>query len=276
MNYSHFIFTRFNVKNMFNNNNRDKYNQESLTEDWLEYRFELFNNYCLPSIINQTITYFKWVIFFDVDTNEYFLKKINLLESEYPFIKPIFVKDASLMLSTFQNNIDNLIDEPIEYLITTTLDNDDCLKNNAIATIQDQFRGQAFEFINFQYGYSYDLIKNVLIEKSQLSNGIGTSLIEKYHTNHNRTIWCGQHGHLSEFGKIVNITNDNYWLQIIHEKNNSQDLLINAKKMYNPKYSIDSTNMFGIGLLPISFTYYIIFTIYYYYYKISKYIKRSF
>jgi len=273
MKFSHFILTRFNVKNMFGTTT-DKYDNEVLTIDWLKHRFELFENYCLPSIINQKNNNFQWLIYFDLDTNKFYLNKIKLLQSKYSFIKTVFVQDVSHMFSTLKQDIDKLIISPTEYLITTTLDNDDCLHEGAIGSIQDQFRGQKFEFINFHHGYSYDLVRRVLIEKTQLSNGNGTSLIEQYQADKIKTVWCDQHGHLSKHGKIINLTNDRSWLQILHDKNVSNDLLINRKKLYLPVIKRNIEKSFGIRNLPRSIINFLIFRVYYYYYVINIILRK--
>ena len=46
-NYSHFIITRFNL-NLYA---QDKHDLPTRTDRWLEHRFEVFERYCLPSII---------------------------------------------------------------------------------------------------------------------------------------------------------------------------------------------------------------------------------
>jgi len=47
----HFLLTRFNLRNEEWITTRD--GGAVLTEEWLIQRFELFENYCLPSVMNQ-------------------------------------------------------------------------------------------------------------------------------------------------------------------------------------------------------------------------------
>ena len=76
MNFSHFILTRFNVKKMWS---QDKRGNKVLTDEWLSHRFKLFENYCLPSIVNQENKNFIWLVYFDQDTDKLFINKINIL-----------------------------------------------------------------------------------------------------------------------------------------------------------------------------------------------------
>lgn len=52
----HFILTRFNLLLW----NKAKDGQMVRTTKWLEHRFSLFENYCIPSIKNQTCQDFEW------------------------------------------------------------------------------------------------------------------------------------------------------------------------------------------------------------------------
>ena len=147
MEFSHFILTRFNVKKLFGV--MDKNGLEVLTDNWMRHRFDLFEKYCLPSIDNQKNKNFIWLVYFDIDTNEYFMNKINILREKHSYFHPIFVDDFSHLSNTFKEDISNCIVEPINYLIATIIDNDDCLHHAAIQMIQNEFKGQSFEFINF-------------------------------------------------------------------------------------------------------------------------------
>lgn len=61
MSIKHFIATRFNLK--IEEWNTAKDGSVVLTEKWLEERFNLFEKYCFPSVANQSIKNFYWLIF---------------------------------------------------------------------------------------------------------------------------------------------------------------------------------------------------------------------
>ncbi len=49
--FQRYIITRFNLK--VEAWTTTKNDQKVRTEDWLKHRFELFEKYCLPSVVNQ-------------------------------------------------------------------------------------------------------------------------------------------------------------------------------------------------------------------------------
>src|SRR6478735_10278904 len=65
--YIHFILTRFNVKNF--------YHCEEPTDEWLKGRLDLFRTYCLPSFEGQTNKNFRWLVFVDSESPEWFLSE---------------------------------------------------------------------------------------------------------------------------------------------------------------------------------------------------------
>ena len=73
--FYHFLITRFNLKNP--DWDVTKNNEALLDEKWMDERFELFSNYCLPSVINQTNKNFKWLVFFDTSTSKIYQEKIE-------------------------------------------------------------------------------------------------------------------------------------------------------------------------------------------------------
>ncbi|WP_051227980.1 glycosyltransferase [Gillisia sp. JM1] len=58
--FQHYILTRFNLR--AEDWTTTKNNEKVLTEEWLEERFDLFENYCFSSVRNQTNQNFKWLV----------------------------------------------------------------------------------------------------------------------------------------------------------------------------------------------------------------------
>ena len=61
---NHFILTRFNLRLY----PKDKNGNVTLTPEWLEHRFQLFELYTLPSLSAQTCKDFKWIVLIDRET----------------------------------------------------------------------------------------------------------------------------------------------------------------------------------------------------------------
>ena len=116
------IKTRFNVN--FKHLENDLPNRH-LDEKWLDYRLDLFLKYCAPSVLGQNRGDFYWIINFDKDTKQSFIKKISDLDKR---IKPITLKkqEAELLKN---------IKKEHDRFIFTRIDSDDCLKKDFINNI---------------------------------------------------------------------------------------------------------------------------------------------
>jgi len=120
--FRHYIFTRFNW-GWLDNLNRDRHGQPVNTQEWLKHRCELFEKYCLPSIVNQTCQDFTWLVKFDPRTPEELIAKYKR------YCTPVFEKFPDYVKK--QNNP--------KWIITTRLDNDDFYHIDYIKIIQSMF-----------------------------------------------------------------------------------------------------------------------------------------
>jgi len=201
MKFKHFILTKFNLRI---HHTKDDAN---LGGEWLDHRFEIFNRFCYPSVMNQTCTDFEWLVLFDERTETKYKTSI----AQYSGFIPVFVKG----IQRIRDIVKDHVKEPIDHLITSRLDNDDALSQSYIECIQQQFTEQKFEFINLDNGcqyhsgqpHAYTHNRNPFI-----------SLIEKY--DGFKTVWCCTHGEIHQMGSVKQvITPKPQWMVVIHEKN---------------------------------------------------------
>lgn len=102
MTFEHYIITRFNLP-IF----QPKVGGRTFTscsEEYLQYRFQLFERYCMPSVINQSCQNFKWLVLFDVNTPEPYKQKAALWHKEYHNFIPCYL------------NMEDYTDIPKEYI----------------------------------------------------------------------------------------------------------------------------------------------------------------
>lgn len=121
----HFIIIRFSVK--FNNRPEFK-NKEHilLSEKRMNFRFELFEKFCLPSLKNQTLNDFKIIIIYDKDLDEKYKNKLKNLCSEDYFILHEWIFEDELNTNEWLKPYIINKDEN-NYIITTRLDDDDII-----------------------------------------------------------------------------------------------------------------------------------------------------
>jgi Putative rhamnosyl transferase len=208
MPFTHLLLTRFNVQAGYGDP------KAGLDPKWLEYRFQLFEQFCYPSVCAQSNQNFKWLVFFDDQTPEEFKSKIAIY-ARYKNLIPIYVHgyfSESILCSALAEHIDSRS----SHMITTRLDNDDSIIQNFIELIQLQFKEQSCEFINFTQGYCLHNQKLYLMEDS--SNPF-ISLIESLDGSPPKSVLCVPHNKLTTIGNIHQVTNEPAWLQVIHRGN---------------------------------------------------------
>ena len=210
-NFIHFILTRFNVpdKNM----STDKGGKSVLTKEWMNHRMELFEKYCFPTVRSQQNKGFKWLVFFDSNTDKEYLERIEEYKKLEQF-EPIFVPE----MNHCKGEVRKRIPSDSKYLITTRLDNDDALEKNMIEVVQSNFNEQKFTFLNCTQGFYFSGEKIYFVK--DYSNPF-VSLVESIGDDKEavKTVWCASHVEVSKFGKVVQIDDQPRWLRIIHERN---------------------------------------------------------
>ncbi len=213
--FDHFIITRFNLKN--NDWNVDKNNNVICDDDWLNFRFDIFEKTCFNSIKNQSNLNFKWLVYFDIETPNNYKKRIESLNNDFPQFKPIYKESNQVFLNDLSKDIKGFTNK--EYIITTRIDNDDAFHYKAIEKIQEQFNYQDSIIINLPWIVCFDLLNKKMSKHFYVSNPF-ISLIEKKTVNTFQTVFCKAHNDWRKSHQIININdNKSYCFQLIHERN---------------------------------------------------------
>jgi hypothetical protein len=228
--FANFVFTRFTVWVTGGEKSPDEWAQ------WNEHRFSIFREYCLPSMLQQSGRY-TWNIYFDVKTPEKHLAEIEDLK-QYPFIHSFFMDGKDLFFETHMERIMESVPPECSWLITTRVDNDDCLHRDAIASIQARFRPRDEFLINLSSGYTYNLESGMLSHYYYMKSPF-MSLVEDLKKERLKGVFFKRHTHwepgkAAPWGRLIRsaITGSgNYsylvsrpgWIQLIHAQNVSND-----------------------------------------------------
>jgi putative rhamnosyltransferase len=204
---THVLLTRFNTALGF------APSPKRLETKWLTSRLALFEQYCLPSVAAQQGAEFKWLVFFDAATPEWFQEKISAFE---PLVTPIYIEgpatDEIIARRVMQTGF---VASP--YLISTRLDNDDAISKDHLASVQRAFDHQNREFITFPFGVQS--FHNHLYNVYWPSNPF-LSLIEKVSDKEQvTTVFCVPHDHVADANKVRKILRAPQWLQVLHDSN---------------------------------------------------------
>ncbi|MBD1847795.1 hypothetical protein H6F89_31300 [Cyanobacteria bacterium FACHB-63] len=211
--FNHFFLTKFNVRSFPDL-------RPGCEPAWLERRFGLFDQFCFPSVCNQTNQSFKWLVFFDIDTPDEFKQKIAAYARSWSNFVPVYL-DCPLPYGEFPDEVREVVREYIptdcEYLITTWLDNDDAIHKDYVQMIQDNFSQQESETINFIFGYQ--LAEGKLYFDFEIANHF-ISLIEKYNPESFKTCLCKPHKELYEVcSSAKKVFCKPAWIEVVHGSN---------------------------------------------------------
>jgi hypothetical protein len=229
MNYSHFIITLFNLRNFPKSNINDYDNWVK----WTRYRIELFKEYCLPSIINQSCKSFKWLLYFDADTPEEFNKFLIELRS-FSFIKICYCKGIEDFNANYTDEVKKRTGESVKWVITTRIDNDDCLHRDAIDIIQKSLVEKHGFLISLASGYLLNISNGTLshyyypmspfITLIEANGSEIKGVFRKGHTKYDslrlfifKEIWLEYFNKKSRKSRFI--LNKPLWIQTIHGEN---------------------------------------------------------
>ena len=100
-----------------------------LSEDRLQYRFKLFETYCLPSLLQQSVVDFKVILLVDKNLPFKFVNRLNrLVINEHNFFVHYWKQEDCL-----ENNdwLQEYLDVSKKFLCTTRMDDDDIIHKKA-------------------------------------------------------------------------------------------------------------------------------------------------
>lgn len=216
--FQHFILTRFNLRRAGWTSTRDK--QQMLTDQWMQNRLGLFENYCYASLRGQTELNFQWLVFFDSSTASGFRDKISQLHQNFANFIPFYIDGMPQFWPTIKRELQARRQAP--HIITTRLDNDDCLHQDFVAHIQAQFCQQDFELIDLVDGYTLQIEPQIRLGLREQTNNPFQSLIER--SEQAQSIWQRErHGQWSKQNEVRYVRNKRLWMSVIHGNNKAND-----------------------------------------------------
>lgn len=228
---NHFLLTRFNIKIWTCG---DKRGNAIQTEEWLEERFRLFDAYCWRSVMAQTCKNFRWICLFDADTPQKFKSRIDEYRKQWDGFLPYYItkREAPCFQDYFRQLVSELGDENDEGLLTTYLDNDDCLHRDFIKLLQESVKDAKYgTIISFKYGIQYYEELRLAVRIPYPNNHFLT-LYERMSRDRVRTVWSFGHFFIFKYNNVCIDLIDNkrqpMWIELIHAGNMDNDVKMTA------------------------------------------------
>jgi hypothetical protein len=202
----HFVLTRFNVR--FKGTSTARIHDSA----WLTKRLQLFEQFCLPSIVRQTRLPNAWIVFFDDGTPDGARSQFEEMIRPHAFIKSVYCSDFSPELAA--ECVRRYASPGCEWLITTRLDNDDAINSRLLETIFECASAGKYEFINAPNGLIIfqDRFYRITDRSSPFISA--SESIENV-----KTVMIDQHHHLGRYAPIRQLPLKYAWLQVIHGDN---------------------------------------------------------
>lgn len=201
----HVILTRFNLPSR---------GSESLVrakESWLRDRVQLFEDYCLPSVLAQQAWQFTWIIYFDPHSPQWLKERIAQYVERGYFVAIFREEVDSLQLL---GDIRSVGAGNADVLLTTNLDNDDGLSLDFVQRLQEAVTDAETRAL---------YVSNGLIQ-CQEKVYLRTDPVNAFCSvaapwNNVTTCWMDWHNLLGNHMPITQIAGAPGWLQVIHESN---------------------------------------------------------
>jgi len=216
---NHFIITQFHVDHPFR--------PDIEVEEWLQHRLGYFEKFCLPSVLGQTQRKFTWVLFYSPNSPSWVPPYLESIQHEATVAIPLngYVCNAMIVSA-----IKPLLTRPV--VITSRLDSDDALANDAVDRIHNAITTDGVHAINFTNGLR--LTNSGLLKTKDSSNPF-ISLVEDVRRSPLRTVTSRPHHDMGRVFPVTQIEGSPGWMQVLHEHNVSN---IPAGLPTNPqKYS---------------------------------------
>jgi hypothetical protein len=228
MEFTHLVLTKFNVDTTYAPSGR------GIDPKWLEDRLSLFLQYCYPSVTSNESVQFRWMVFCNALSPDWFKRKMGDLSR---LVTPIYVRGAAtdevLRRKVMEANIVRT-----RYLITTRIDNDDAISRKHLSLVQQAFRNQEREFITFPVGLQ--LFRGHLYTVCYTCNPF-LSLIERVSKNGEfTTVFCTPHPDVRTAGPVKRIWKASQWLQVLHSTNVGNSLCgwPRLRSRYSPEFTL--------------------------------------
>ncbi|HVZ98460.1 MAG TPA: glycosyltransferase [Chitinophagaceae bacterium] len=240
--FRHFLITRFNLRTA--EWETTKHNERVLDDAWYENRFDLFEKFCLPSVVQQTNQNFSWIILFDTQTPDRYKTRIDELVMGHSNFMVLFIDGMKEMGNAFSNIVRSTIDPATDFVVSTRLDNDDMIHRDFIKIIQ-QLVSHAPEkerlIIDLRSGLQLNLESHPC-EVRKIKASFNPFISVAAPAGDDESVVTRTHSQWSTEKNVIVYDTRPLWVEIVHSKNK-----VNAVKTKIKKgYGFDEA-AFGVG-----------------------------
>ena len=214
------ILTRFNL------NHDTEQCSKHLDRQWLERRFDIFEQYCLPSVAAQSDEDFEWIVMFDHKTPKEFIERA---QHGSTLCKQLRIK----LLPFYKNYNDAYAAIGREYisgaeqLVSIRLDNDDALNRHFVELIRHNTPppNNKTIILTFPHGLQWFTESHALMHVRSVSNHYLT-FVEHADDNVITALGCDHSLAKRSFALHKIAVHKPMWLEVVHGLNIANNISI--------------------------------------------------
>lgn len=180
-------------------------------EGWLRQRVELFDRYCLPSVVGQHGPRPHWLVYLDPQSPDWLLDRMREHEAAgvlTPVLREEVPREALL------EDLRRLVEVPGDALVTTNLDNDDGLAPDF--SVRVRRAGAVHQRCAIYLVHGLIATDRNLYLRTDRDNAF-CSVRESW--DEPVTAWSAYHNELGRHMPVVRLAGDPGWLQVVHGRN---------------------------------------------------------
>jgi hypothetical protein len=205
----HFILTNFNIT--VPGWTTDSSGAEVLTRSWLDYRIDLFETFCFPSVAGQTCQRFEWLVRFAPDSPPDLKDRIARWQN-LVHLTPLW--DHASMQATIRARVGS----DASLVLTTRIDNDDGMHRDFVSVIQREI-GESAEVLSPAHGYSLKYPEGELRLVRALRPPAFITLVDPVTGPPTRSVLSAQHREAASLAPVREIGAFPLWLRVSHGRN---------------------------------------------------------
>lgn len=252
----HFLLTRFNLRLW----SKDKTESFINRGAWLARRMELFETYCLPSVVGQTCGEFTWVLLVDASTPAAVMERLHQCRERCPQMHLVRVRSeygrrfAEIFSQVVARQLAERHAGEGDRCLTTYLDNDDCLARDFVAETQRRSEGlDAPCFLSYDYGLQVYTEMDHFATRICYPNNHFLTLVEAVFGDGFQPRTCygyGSHFLLEQRGlaRVEHVRDAAHpmWVELIHAENVDNDVkmtlrtsVVTDRTLLRQRFSLD-------------------------------------
>ena len=203
----HFLLTRFNVTD------KTKW-ALGLDQRWLSQRLELFKQFCLPSVKEQSASNFCWLVHFDSRTPEAVLVQFKEFVAGLPVVVVLVDPDGPPLRESACAAITEQLLPATKWVLTSRVDNDDAIAADYLLRVQKALSGKSSAFATLSNGYEWNGV-GLYTRRYPLSPFVNRiEAVAEF-----QTVWEVSHRRVATLGEWLRIDGPPAWLQVVHGEN---------------------------------------------------------